>query len=60
VEKVMEGRAVVLINGKWRARLNHYDFEGSRELLKKGKEFRAIGELYRDDDKLNLRVKQIV
>ena len=56
----MEGRAVVLINGKWRARLNHYDFEGSRELLKKGKEFRAIGELYRDDDKLNLRVKQIV
>lgn len=60
VEKIMEGRAVVMVNGKWRARLNHYDYEGSRALLKKGKEFRAVGELYRDDGILNLRVKQIV
>ena len=60
VEKIMEGRAVVMVNGKWRARLNHYDYEGFRALLKKGKEFRAVGELYRDDGILNLRVKQIV
>jgi len=60
VEKIMEGRAVVMVNGKWRARLNHYDYERSRALLKKGKEFRALGELYRNDGILNLRVKQIV
>jgi len=60
VEKIMEGRAVVMVNGKWRARLYHYDYEGSRSLLKKGKEFRALGELYRNDGILNLRVKQIV
>lgn len=60
VEKIMEGRAVVMVNSKWRARLNHYDYEGSRDLLKKGKEFQVVGELYRDDGILNLRVKQIV
>ncbi len=60
VEKIMEGRAIVMVNGKWRARLYHYDYEGSRSLLKKGKEFRALGELYRNDGILNLRVKQIV
>jgi ERCC4-related helicase len=60
VEKIMEGRAVVMVNGKWRARLYHYDYEGSRSLLKNGKEFRALGELYRNDGILNLRVKQIV
>jgi Fanconi anemia group M protein len=60
VEKMMEGRAVVLVNGKWRARLNHYDYEGSRDLIKKGKEFRVVGELYQDGGILNLRVKQIV
>jgi ERCC4-related helicase len=60
VEKIMEGRAVVMVNGKWRARLYYYDYEGSRSLLKKGKEFRALGELYRNDGILNLRIKQIV
>ena len=33
VEKIMEGRAVVMVNGKWRARLNHYDYEGILELF---------------------------
>ena len=42
------------------ARLNHYDYEGPRELLRKGSEFRAVGELYRDDGVYSLRVKQIV
>ena len=60
VEKIMEGRAIVMVNGKWRARLYQYDYEGFRSLLKKGKEFRALGELYRNDGILNLRVKQIV
>jgi hypothetical protein len=28
--------AVVIVNGKWRARLIHYDYERSRDLLRKG------------------------
>ena len=57
VEKIIHGRALVIVNGKWHARLNHYDYEGPRELLRKGSEFRAVGELYRDDGVCSLRVK---
>ena len=60
VEKVIHGRALVMVNGKWHARLNHYDYEGPRELLKKGSEFRAVAELYNNDGVFSLRVKQIV
>ncbi|AFU58890.1 putative ATP-dependent RNA helicase [Candidatus Nitrososphaera gargensis Ga9.2] len=60
VEKVMQGRAVVMINKKWRARLNHYDYSGPRELLKKGATFDVVGELYRQEGVLGLKVKQIV
>lgn len=60
VEKVVTGKAIVLVNSKWRAILNHYDYRGPRELIKKGRKFRAIGELYRDNDNLSIRVKQIL
>ena len=49
-----------MVNGKWHARLNYYDYEGPRELLKKGSEFRAVAELYNNDGVFSLRVKQIV
>ena len=60
IEKVMMGKAIVLINGKWHASLHHYDYRGPRELIKKGKEFKAVGELYHDNDNLNVRVDQIL
>lgn len=60
VEKILQGRALVTVDGKWHARLNHYDYEGPRELLKKGSEFRVVGELYHDEGVFSLRVKQIV
>jgi len=60
IEKVIHGRALVIVNGKWHARLNHYDYEGPRELLKKGSKFRVVGELYRDEGVFSLRVKQII
>jgi hypothetical protein len=59
IEKVIHGRALVIVNGKWHARLNHYDYEGPREFLKKGK-FMVVGELYHDEDVFSLRVKQII
>jgi ERCC4-related helicase len=60
IEKVVMGKAIVLVNSKWRAILNHYDYRGPRELIKKGREFKASGELYRDNDCLNIRVQQIL
>ena len=60
VEKVVTGKAIVLVNGKWRAILNHYDFRGPRELVKKGREFRATGELYQENGTLSIRIKQIL
>jgi len=60
VEKIIHGMALVTVDGKWHARLNHYDYEGPRDLLRKGSEFKAVGELYHDEGVFSLRVKQIV
>lgn len=60
IEKVLMGTALVLVNGKWHASLHHYDYSGPRDLIRKGREFQAIGELYHDNDILNIRVKQII
>jgi Fanconi anemia group M protein len=60
IEKVVMGKAIVLVNGKWQALLHHYDYRGPRELIRRGREFKAIGELYRDKDKLSICVKQIL
>jgi Fanconi anemia group M protein len=60
IEKVVIGKAMVLVNSKWRAILNQYDYRGPRELIKKGTEFKASGELYRDNSTLNIRVEQIL
>ncbi|MEM2760095.1 MAG: helicase-related protein [Nitrososphaerales archaeon] len=60
VERVMQGSAVVRVNDKWYARMNAEDFDGPRVLVKKGSEFRCVGMLYRQDGKLNIRVRKIV
>jgi hypothetical protein len=60
VDKIVQGGALVTVNEKWHAKLNHYDYEGPRELLKKGSEFKVIGQLYHDEGVFSLRVKQIV
>jgi hypothetical protein len=60
IEKVVLGKALVLVNGKWHARLHHYDYDGPRGLIRKGREFKAIGELYHDSDSLNMRIENIL
>ncbi|MGA7367929.1 MAG: helicase-related protein [Nitrososphaeraceae archaeon] len=59
IEKILSGTTLVMIDGKWHARLNHYDYEGPRHLLKKGTEFRAVSELYHDGNTFCVRIKQI-
>src|ERR687898_1786422 len=60
IENILSGITLVMIDGKWHARLNHYDYEGPRYLLKKGSEFKAISELYHDGKAFCVRIKQIV
>ena len=60
VEKVMQGSAVVVIDDRWHARLEAANYGGPRELMKKGRRFKALCELYRSDGVLNLNVRQVV
>ena len=60
IEKILSGITLVMIDGKWHARLSHYDYEGPRHLLKKGTEFKAVSELYHDGKTFCVRIKQVV
>jgi ERCC4-related helicase len=60
VEKILSGKAYVLVNEKWYALLNYYDYEGPRNLLKKGSEFKAIAELYTNGNHFCIRIKEII
>jgi Fanconi anemia group M protein len=59
IENILSGITLVTIDGKWHARLNHYDYDGPRHLLKKGMEFKAVSELYHDGKTFCVRIKQI-
>ena len=60
IGKIFQGIATVIVDGKWYARLNYYDYDGPHELLKRGTEFRVVGELYHEGEALCIRIKQIV
>lgn len=60
VEKIYPGSAVVLINNKYRARLAYQDFEGPTSVIKKNSRFKATAELYRSDNTLCIRIRQVI
>jgi Fanconi anemia group M protein len=60
VEKVLEGHAIVIVNDKWYAKLYAEDYEGPRYLIKKGSSFKALGELYRSNNSLCVKVRHVV
>jgi len=60
IEKIYPGVAVVRVNDKWRARLDPYDYNGPRSLIKKNSRFRAVADLYRMDGKLCIRIKEVI
>jgi Fanconi anemia group M protein len=60
IEKILSGTTLVMIDGKWHARLNHFHYDGPRHLLKKGTEFEAVSELHRDGKTFCVRIKQVV
>ncbi|MFL6441035.1 MAG: helicase-related protein [Nitrososphaeraceae archaeon] len=60
VEKILPRKALVTIDERWHARLNQYDYDGPRDLLKTGSEFRAVGDLYHERGILTIRIKQVL
>jgi len=60
VEKIYPGKAVVLINDKWRARITPQDFECPTNLIKKDARFKARGTFYHDGETLCFRVREVI
>ena len=60
VKKVLQGGAIVIIDGEREAMLEAANYTGPRELMKKGRRFRALCELYSTPEALNLNVRQVL
>jgi len=60
VEKIFPGSAVVVVDGKWRARLEAGDYDGPPSLIKKNSRFKATADLYKADGVLHIRVRGVV
>jgi Fanconi anemia group M protein len=58
IEKVLLGKAIVIINEKWYASLEYFDYFGPKTLLKKGNIFNIIGDTYKKNGTLHLIVKK--
>jgi Fanconi anemia group M protein len=59
IDKIIPGSAVVIVDGKWRARLMPTEFHGPRALIKKDSKFRASAQLYRVEGTLCIKVKGV-
>jgi ERCC4-related helicase len=60
VEKMALGGANVVVDGKWSAWLESANYDGPRELMKKGKRFKALCELYNSAGVLNVNIRQVI
>jgi hypothetical protein len=54
------GGANVVVDGKWSAWLESANYAGPRELMKKGKRFKALCELYNSAGVLNVNIRQVI
>jgi hypothetical protein len=60
VRKVAQGGANVVVDDRWSAWLESANYAGPRELIKKGKRFEALCELYDSAGVLNVNVRQVI
>jgi ERCC4-related helicase len=59
IEKILPGRAICIINDKWRARLVPEEYEGPPNLIKKSMRFKAKGILYHEGKTLCIQVQRV-
>jgi len=60
IEKILPGRAICIINNKWRARLVPEEYEGPPNLIKKSMRFKAKGILYHEGKTLCIQVQRVI
>jgi len=60
IEKIMLGQAIVLVEGKWYAKLTPENYNGPKQLIKKGARFKAQAQVYHQNGKLYIRIWQII
>ncbi len=60
VERVALGGASVVVDDRWSAWLESANYDGPRELMKKGKRFKALCELYDSAGVLNVNIRQVI
>ena len=60
VEKVYPGFAVVLVDDRFRAKLEPSTYNGPRELIKKGRRFRARATITKLDGKTAIMIHDVV
>lgn len=60
VEKVLSGKAIIRVDNDRRAILSVEDYEGPRHLIKKGRNFTGIAELYRENGNHMVWIKEVV
>ncbi len=59
IEKILPGKAVCIINKRWRAKLVPEEYEGPPNLIKKNMRFKARGILYREGKTLCIQVRRV-
>ncbi|MGB9727674.1 MAG: helicase-related protein [Nitrososphaeria archaeon] len=60
IEKIMPGEAIVLVEGKWYAKLSPENYNGPKQLIRKGAHFKAQAQLFHQNGKLHIRIWQIL
>ncbi len=59
IEKVLPGKAICIINNKWRAKLVPEEYEGPPNLIKKNMRFKARGTLYHEGKTLCIQLQRV-
>jgi Fanconi anemia group M protein len=60
IEKIYPNSALVIVDDKWKAILVPANYNGPRSLIKKNSKFRALAQLYKLEEVLNIRVKEVI
>ncbi|GBC71235.1 ATP-dependent RNA helicase RhlB [Candidatus Calditenuaceae archaeon HR02] len=60
VEKIYPGFAIVVVDDRFRARLDATAYNGPRDLIKKGKVFKALATIHKIDGKTTIVIHDVV
>ena len=60
IEKILRGKAIVIVDDKWRAILYPENYSGPRYLLKRGRRLKTFSKLYKIGGKLHIRIYNVL